>query len=317
MLIAKIKVERLTIQILDDDNISCEIPNSAVPGSTIDPVVFRNVIKHAQICSAMSKSLSSVRTFRQSPKDLMEIVRQLDSSLDVWWSLLPADLKSAGTLSQEKTRFPQNRDTIRFCHMYYGSKIALHANFTYPWISVLLGGNRNKAFLDQLAFSARIAAESAREIIISTRYIDADVSSPAWYVCFLSKIHYDHRKLTFVFLITRLIFYFPMLAVINLFIHILKYPKMSSGQSDLALLDIAAGHFGHVKLLTASEIEFTFPKEIAILADKFLRRHMSAAAISSISSETGDSTSGVHGESDIQRNFDDLSTFMVCITLDV
>ncbi|KAL1879054.1 hypothetical protein Plec18167_004351 [Paecilomyces lecythidis] len=86
---------------------------------------------------------------------------------------------------------------------------------------------------------------------------------------------------------------------------------MSSGQSDLALLDIAAGHFGHVKLLTASEIEFTFPKEIAILADKFLRRHMSAAAISSMSSETGDSTSGVHGESDIQRNFDDLSTFMI------
>lgn len=177
---AKTKTEKLTAQILDDDNISCEIPETAVPGSTINPVVFRSVIKHAQICSTMSKKLSSVRTFRQSPKDLKETVRQLGSSLDTWWHSLPDYFKITGALNQTSPLFSQQNDTIRFCHMYYGSRIALHANFTYPWISTLLGGNGNKDFLDQLASSAKIAAESAREIIMSTRRIDTNVSSPAW-----------------------------------------------------------------------------------------------------------------------------------------
>jgi hypothetical protein len=68
-----------------------------------------------------------------------------------------------------------------------------------------------------------------------------------------------------------------MLGVINLFIYILKYPTLSSVHSDLALLDIAAGHFGHVKLLTASELEFTFPREIATLAYEVVRRYSKRA----------------------------------------
>lgn len=90
---------------------------------------------------------------------------------------------------------------------------------------------------------------------------------------------------------------------------------MSLGQSDLALLDIAAGHFGHVKLLTDSEVEFTFPREIAILADNFLRRHMSAPADNFTPGETAENTFGAQGESGIQGNFDDLSTFMVSVRI--
>ena len=57
-----------------------------------------------------------------------------------------------------------------------------------------------------------------------------------------------------------------MLAVINLFIFVLKYPTLQSVQSDLALLDMAAGHFGHIHLLTSSSVSFSFPREVAALA---------------------------------------------------
>lgn len=63
-----------------------------------------------------------------------------------------------------------------------------------------------------------------------------------------------------------------MLAVINMFIFILKYPTLKSAQSDLALLDVAAGHFGHVHLLTSSIISFPFCREVAVVADKALRK---------------------------------------------
>lgn len=69
-----------------------------------------------------------------------------------------------------------------------------------------------------------------------------------------------------------MVFYFPMLAVINIFIFISKYPTLESVQSDLALLDVAAGHFGHVHLFTSSVMSFPFCREVAFVADKVIRK---------------------------------------------
>lgn len=40
---------------------------------------------------------------------------------------------------------------------------------------------------------------------------------------------------------------------------------------DLALLDICAGHFGHVEHVTGSGISFHFPRESASLCSKFVK----------------------------------------------
>lgn len=72
--------------------------------------------------------------------------------------------------------------------------------------------------------------------------------------------------------IYRIAFYFPMLAVINLFIYILKDPTLEGVQSDLALLDIAAGHFANIHFLTSAQVSFTFPREIASVANKAVKK---------------------------------------------
>lgn len=63
-----------------------------------------------------------------------------------------------------------------------------------------------------------------------------------------------------------------MLAVINLFIYILKDPSLETVQSDLALLDIAAGHFANIHFLTSAQVSFTFPREIASVANKVVKK---------------------------------------------
>lgn len=63
-----------------------------------------------------------------------------------------------------------------------------------------------------------------------------------------------------------------MLGIINLFIFILKYPSATSVKSDLALLDIGAGYFGHIDFMTASELSFSLPKDIAMLAAKTVKK---------------------------------------------
>ncbi len=57
-----------------------------------------------------------------------------------------------------------------------------------------------------------------------------------------------------------------MYALINLFIHILQNPDLPTVQSDLALMDIGAGHFARLEFATDSEVPITFAKEIAALA---------------------------------------------------
>jgi hypothetical protein len=57
-----------------------------------------------------------------------------------------------------------------------------------------------------------------------------------------------------------------MYAFINLFIYILKHPGHPRILSDLALLDIGAGHFAGLEFATDSEISVPFVREVATLA---------------------------------------------------
>ena len=66
----------------------------------------------------------------------------------------------------------------------------------------------------------------------------------------------------------RATFYYPMTGLINLFIHILRFPVLSTAQSDIALLDVVAGHFAHMEFVTSSELNFPFARNVAALARK-------------------------------------------------
>ena len=57
-----------------------------------------------------------------------------------------------------------------------------------------------------------------------------------------------------------------MLGVINLFITILKDPVSLSADSDLALMDMVAGHFAHLEFLTSAEFTYPFAREVAAVA---------------------------------------------------
>lgn len=52
----------------------------------------------------------------------------------------------------------------------------------------------------------------------------------------------------------------------NLFIFVIGNPTLTSVQSDLALLDVAAGYFGQFEFVTGSKLSFSFARDIAALA---------------------------------------------------
>ena len=64
----------------------------------------------------------------------------------------------------------------------------------------------------------------------------------------------------------RATFYYPMAGLINLFIHVVRFPVLSTARSDIALLDVIAGHFAHMEFVTDSELNFPFARNVAAIA---------------------------------------------------
>jgi hypothetical protein len=63
----------------------------------------------------------------------------------------------------------------------------------------------------------------------------------------------------------RLAYFTPLVGLINLFIYILKYPTLPTTYSDIALMDVAVGHFGRVEF-ASSDLALPFTRDVASLA---------------------------------------------------
>lgn len=73
-----------------------------------------------------------------------------------------------------------------------------------------------------------------------------------------------------------------MNALINLFVYILSTPDHAHAQSDLAIMDIGAGHFALVEFSTDGDVAMSFPKEVAALARLAITRRKEAPAVWSL-----------------------------------
>ncbi|KAB8212103.1 fungal-specific transcription factor domain-containing protein [Aspergillus parasiticus] len=235
---------------IDDDEISCEIPNEFPDGSRSGIEAVIAAIEHARICAKISKQLLSARALNRSPESLFDIMKTLENKLQMWRNSLPDHLTLAKQNNTPPSRnsYQCRANILRLHYLYWGSVIALNANFHYPWISSLFA-RPESFFEDRMLKSSVQAAEASRQILSTLKDTEFDTSYPS-----------------------PIIFYFPMLAVINLFIYILKMPTLETVRSDLALLDLAGGHFAKVHFLTSSQVSFTFAREIVGLANKAARR---------------------------------------------
>ncbi|KAF9887171.1 hypothetical protein FE257_010425 [Aspergillus nanangensis] len=242
--------------VLDDADISCELPTEIPAGSTIDIEAFSAIVKHAKICSDMFKQLFSARAFSQPLESIFANMQGVSESLQQWRNALPPSLQLERTPDEAMGTSPKrNCDRVRVRSAYYGSIIALHASIHYPWVRSLLLLRTETSFSDRISNSSALAAMASREILSSLADVQPGLPSSS-----------------------PIVFYYPMLAIINLFIYILQDPVAFTAQSDLALLDIAAGHFGQVFLLTSSQVSFNFPRDVVRIAERAIRLATTEAA---------------------------------------
>ncbi|KAF2186192.1 hypothetical protein K469DRAFT_687197 [Zopfia rhizophila CBS 207.26] len=229
---------------IDDDDISCQLPIFVVEGSTIDYDFVLQVIKHAQITSKVAKGLTSVKSSKEPHSVLAQRVRELEIGLSEWRENMPSALRP-GTPFEFSPPSPLTHSyRLIYLHFaYYGTMVAIHSIFAYPWYLSTYGRNQGPAFKEQVAASTKAIVEASRQIVLATKYIDARGSWPAW-----------------------LTFFYPLLGLINIFVYVLKYPTLPSTTSDLALMDIVAGHFAYLEYYSSSQLSFPFIGEITGIA---------------------------------------------------
>ncbi|PQE06909.1 Fungal specific transcription factor domain-containing protein [Rutstroemia sp. NJR-2017a BBW] len=236
--------------IIDDDDISCSLPSTQVSDSTtrIEPLIY--IAQHARISSRIAKQLASGKSFRQTHAKTLEVIQELNTELQEWRDSLPPFLQPDAPTTRHGKR-PQNINEYHVMYLryaYYGSIIAIHSILTHPWNSSLFGSGQSSALQDRISISSHLVVNAARGIILDTDAIHITASTPIW-----------------------LAFYFPLVSAINIFIYILKYPALPTASSDVALLDISAGHFGRLEL-ASPETALPFVREIAKLARTTVER---------------------------------------------
>lgn len=113
--------------------------------------------------------------------ELIEIVSSLDQQLQEWRDNLPPSLQIKNPRNPPTASGMRNKISLNYIHFaYYGSLMAIHTIFMYPWITAIFGTDPSPAFRRQVSLSMETVADASRSIILTTRYIEIDAASPAW-----------------------------------------------------------------------------------------------------------------------------------------
>lgn len=89
----------------------------------------------------------------------------------------------------------------------------------------------------------------------------------------------------------RLVFYYPMTALITIFMYIICNPSTACNHNDIALLEVVVGFFGRLEFVTSGEAAFTKTGEFVRQARFFVARSLEAASLNQSSSDENETFS--------------------------
>jgi hypothetical protein len=251
-------------KVIDDDTITCELPTEAAEGSTINIEIFTQTITLCRISSTIFKTLSAIKTLSRTPEEVIRVLSNLHWQILQWRDSQPPSLRPDGPINPSQIPPGYHLYHLLFLHYsYYGSLMAIHSIYAYPWNSSLIGSSSLSSVREQINTSSTIVIEASRNIILATKYIDINASLPGWYANIQLFNTGSRKGLTQVSF--RLLIYYPLVGFLNAFIHVVKNPTLPSTEMDLALMDMIVGHFGHLGFLSDSNMAFAFPRQIAML----------------------------------------------------
>ncbi|KIW84902.1 hypothetical protein Z517_00290 [Fonsecaea pedrosoi CBS 271.37] len=252
--------------IMDDDEISCQVPQTVPSGLPSDTLYCHTLIKMMQLASTARKQLSSARALRQTTDQLFQAVHNLREELaefknSVQQHICLDDAIDVARLPAGMTlRQAQSLQSHYFCLV-----LDINTPLTYPWLDVSTYVAGNMMAASQVHASYNDVVQVSRAAILAARQVHIDGGCAA--------------------LIAR---YAPLYSFFNLFIHIIRDTTLSTVPSDLLLLDLTLGYFSNLELTTGLQLPRLFVREMchfARLAVKHQERSQKSTTEPEISKE--------------------------------
>ena len=164
---------------MDDDEISCQIPENAPGHPPGDKTYCHLLIKLMRLASHNRKRLSSAYAMRQTPDQIVATVREMNKALD--------ELNSP---SQRKEDLGGPLDKVRSAHgitlrqaqslqsHYFSLIFDINRILACPWSRVHAFAAKDSTARVQIETSCGLVAETSRAVIMATKLIQLDASSP-------------------------------------------------------------------------------------------------------------------------------------------
>ncbi|KAJ3545769.1 hypothetical protein NM208_g2356 [Fusarium decemcellulare] len=235
----------------DDDSITVQLPHNLSPENPAQHEAMLCGIRTAQLSSAIVRRLNKFDHRKPAVEEIANTMGELKRLLADLRATFPSYVSPGD--SSPCTDIPAGiniNDVLFLVFSYHISVIQVHSILVYPWNIAKLGLNaaEQTQLQTNITESSRKCVESARKILQQLGSITIMPSTPKW-----------------------LAFFFPLTALIDVFIHVLQNPQESSVESDIALMRIAAGHFSYLEY-TIPEFSFPLTRDLPSLAQVAVRR---------------------------------------------
>lgn len=160
---------------MDDDEISCQVPQSVLSGCSSDTFYCHTLIKMMQLASTAKKRLSSARALRQSTDQLIRTVRKLRKDLADFKRSVEEKISLDSPI--DASRVPAGltlRQAQSLQSHYCCLMLDINTPLTYPWSGISTHLPNNIAAASEVEASCNEVAKASRSAILATRQIHVD-----------------------------------------------------------------------------------------------------------------------------------------------
>ncbi|OQU98882.1 Fungal specific transcription factor domain-containing protein isoform 2 [Cladophialophora immunda] len=165
--------------LINDDDITCDIPTTVHPGSTIELETLTYIIQTCRLYHEISKQMLTTRALQEPPEKMLSLVGQFDNHLRAWKESMPLQLRPTDFLKQFE--MPGNRKLLGLmtAHCsFYDLVMAAHSTFLYPWVIQSFSENVDaelaQRIKEQIRVSSQLVANASRSLIVVVRSLDMD-----------------------------------------------------------------------------------------------------------------------------------------------
>ncbi|TDZ28737.1 putative transcriptional regulatory protein [Colletotrichum spinosum] len=226
-----------------DSDIHCPIP--IVPEAIVGEFNwFLPLICFARLLSRAYASLFSVGVSGNSNSYFLDVVSQLNVELETWRLSLPDNgFRPGGFIRPHAVPSTVGRNLALIVHYLYNSMLLTLSRTTLVYLQT----DEDAAVAEQKAGCMRKILDASRSILELTTMIEVEPYTATWVIAGI-----------------------PLTALFVLFDIVIHDPRHPETASNLALLDMAAGHFSRIEYASGGSLPGSLIAEFAKIARDYV-----------------------------------------------